>query len=130
MADGREWRSEVGDVLGNVFSRLISLGPCGKVQLEMRFWNWFRSIFTWRRKTVEFIAVLARGEAALTRRVDELAELHADLVRQIAIQQAETAKQLADIRAIVTQLGKQAKVKPTIAGNMAEIRRFMGDTDE
>lgn len=79
---------------------------------------------------MEFIAVLARGEAALTRRVDELAELHADLVRQIAIQQAETAKQLADIRAIVTQLGKQAKVKPTIAGNMAEIRRFMGDTDE
>lgn len=96
----------------------------------MRFWNWFRSIFTWRRKTTELIATMRHAEAALAQRMDVLGELHTDLVRQVGIQQGATGKQLADLRAIVSQLGEQAKAKPTVARNMADIRGFMGGNDE
>jgi len=72
---------------------------------------------------------MARGEAALTKRLDELTELHTDLVRQIGQQQQATEKQFADLRAIVAQLGEQAKAKPPRAGNMAEVRLFLGDAE-
>ena len=104
--------------------------------MEMRISDWFRSIIlrwlgTDLREAAlgEIIAAMSRGEAALTDRLNSLTELHDDLVRQFGIQQAATQKQFADLRAIVTQLGEQAKQKPAVAGNMADIRRFMGEVE-
>ncbi len=75
------------------------------------------------------IALLARGEQEMALRLSDLTERHEDLVRQVGIQQAGTARELSDLRNIITQLGEQAKQKPAAARNMAEIRRFTGDNE-
>ncbi len=94
----------------------------------MRVWDSVRSFFNPPNPKAdalaEIIAAMARGEAALTKRMDSQKLLHEDLVQQFGIQQAATAKQLADLRAIVTQLGETAKQRPAIARTMAEVRRF------
>jgi cell division septal protein FtsQ len=95
----------------------------------MRVWDRICWAFTFLRNAEEIIAAMASVEAAITKRVDELTELHADLARQVGIQQGAVEKQLADLRAIVTQLGEQAKQKPVAAGNMADVRRFLGDPE-
>jgi hypothetical protein len=113
---------------------------CGKVRMEMRIWNWFCSIFTWRRETQELVSALADSETALTTRVGELEKLVAlqgagmhEMFLQLSESCATTGRiqegHFADLRAIVVQLGAQAKAKPGLAGNMADIRRFMGDVD-
>ena len=113
----------------------------------MRISNWLRSIISrWLRTDLalseltavvsrreaaigEIIAAMSRSEVALTERIDALTELHKDLVRQVGLHRSDTLKQCTDLRAIVAQLGEQAKQKPAVAGNMADIRRFMGDAD-
>ena len=121
---------------GGGAGQLRSVQRYGRVRMEMRISDWFRSIIlrwlgTDLREAAlgEIIAAISRGEAALTDRLNSLTELHDDLVRQFGIQQAATQKQFADLRAIVTQLGEQAKQKPAVAGNMADVRRFMGEVE-
>jgi hypothetical protein len=79
----------------------------------MRVWEWLCSIF--RDPTpaalAEIIASMARDKAEALERL------------------AGLEKQLSDLRAIVAQMGEQAKHKPAVARSMAEIRRFIGAND-
>ncbi len=94
-------------------------------------WDSIRSVFSPANPKAdalaETIAAMARCEAALTKRVDAQAELHDDLVRQFGIQQAAVNKQFADLRAVVAEMREQAKARPAVARNMAEVRRFTGE---
>lgn len=91
----------------------------------MRLWVWIRQIIALPR----IIEAQASSQAALTKRFDEMQELHDDLVRQHGIQQKDLLKQLADLRAIVANLDTQQKQRPAVARSMADIRQFIGAID-
>ncbi len=96
----------------------------------MRLLNWFRWLFTAYRTpntAADAVEALANSQAALTERLNVLTSLHVDLVQQVGSQNAAKDKQLNDLRAIVAQMGEQAKQKTAVARSMADIRRFTGD---
>ncbi len=90
-------------------------------------WSFFAPSNPKADALAEIIAAMARGEVALTKRMDTQTELHDDLVQQFGIQQAAVTKQLADLRAVVAEMREQAKARPAVARTMADVRLFTGD---
>ena len=78
---------------------------------------------------MEIIAAMSRGEAGLTKRLEDLEAAVEDLVRQIGLQKRDLDKQLSDLRAVVAEASQQTKQKPVVARTMADIRRFTGDDE-
>ncbi len=99
----------------------------------MRVWDWIRAFFGAPQQIVELRAAISRSEARMLRQTDaqesSLREAIANLSQDLAETGRNHEKQLSDLRAIVAQLGEQAKQKPPMAGSMADVRRFIGDSE-